>query len=358
MRIAASAKPRLEECRRIWVAELGGVSQGFRVISEEKVPWLAEAERARRWLVGVSGGADSVALLCLLVERGFSDLVVCHLNHGLRGEAALGDAEFVRDLAEKFGLACELGSADVGAMMAQGKGSLETVAREARHRFFADCARKHGVGDVLLAHHADDQAETILWNLLRGSHGMKGMRCEQVMGVAGEPSLVFHRPLLGLRRAELLGFLGVRGQVWREDASNAEPLAIRNRLRHEVLPLLSEISGRDAGLALVRGAADAEDQASLEAWAVARADALDPQGRVHVPVLRELPRAVQRAVVASFLKSAGIAAPERDLISRVLGTLDPAAGPAVNLPGGAWVRRRQGRLVIEFDDRMPQGESS
>jgi tRNA(Ile)-lysidine synthase len=317
------------------------------VISEQQIPWFAEADQARPWLVGVSGGADSLALLHLLLEHGFSKVVVCHLDHGLRGEASVGDAEFVRVVAEKLGVVCELGFADVAERVARGEGSVETVARKARHEFFADCARRHPGAELVLAHHADDQAETVLWNLLRGSHGLRGMRSGHALRVAVGLSLVVHRPLLGLRRGELREFLSSRGHEWREDASNAEPVAIRNRLRNEGLPVLSEISGRDAAQALVRAAADAEGQAALEAWAVAQANALDPQGRVHVRVLRELPRAVQQAVLASFLKSAGIGSPERDLISRVLGLLEPSAAPAVNLPGGGWVRRREARLVIE-----------
>ncbi len=312
-----------------------------------KIPWLAGASRGKRWLVGVSGGADSMALLHWLVAAGFRKLVVCHLNHGLRGRAAAEDARFVRRAAGNLGLECEIGRAAVRARMAARGESLETAARNARHEFFAECARKHRCRRILLAHHADDQAETVLWNLLRGSHGLKGMRGEQRLATESGVVLELSRPLLGVRRAELVAWLESQGHRWREDASNAEPIAVRNRLRNEALPLLAEISGRDVTLALVRGAADTEDLEALEAWALERAKVLDPQGRLHLPVLRDLPVALQRIALRKFLQDGGIASPQRDLIERGLGLLDVKNPAVVNLPGGGQLRRRAGRLWID-----------
>src|SRR5690606_11858726 len=164
----------------------------------------------RRWLVGVSGGADSVALLHLLVESGFRNLVVCHLDHRLRGRASAGDALFVRRLAEKLGLPCESGRADVARRMEECGGSLETVARHARHEFFAECARRHRCRRVILAHHADDQAETVMWNLLRGSHGLKGMEETRELITGSGDVLEIHRPLLAVRREALVAWLEAR----------------------------------------------------------------------------------------------------------------------------------------------------
>lgn len=313
----------------------------------ERIPWFASASRRKRWLVGVSGGADSVALLHLLAAEGFRNLVVCHLDHGLRGRASAEDAKFVRRLAGKLGLECEIGRADVRARMEERGESMETAARTARHAFFSECARKHRCHRILLAHHADDQAETVLWNLLRGSHGLKGMREEQRLvtesGVVLEPV----RPLLGIRRAELVAWLVSHGHRWREDASNAQAVAVRNRLRNEALPLLAEISGRDAAPALVRGAADTQDMEALEAWALDRAKVIDPQGRLHLPVLRALPVALQRIAVRKFLQDGGVGSPDRDLIERGLGMLDVKNPASINLPGGGKLRRREGRLWIE-----------
>ncbi len=319
------------------------------VMDLKLIPWFVTADREVRWLVGVSGGADSVALLHLLVEGGFRDLVVCHLDHGLRGEESAEDAEFVREMAAGLGLDCEVGQAAVRQRMEERGESMETAARHARHGFFADCAEKSGCRRLVLGHHADDQAETVLWNLMRGSHGLKGMRGVQEIIAESGVSLEIHRPLLGTRRAELVEWLCQRGIPWREDASNAEAVAVRNRLRNEALPLLAEISGRDVAAAFVRGAVDAREAAELESWALKQAQVLDPQGRLHVPVLRSLPMALQRAAFVGFLNSAGVPMVDRESLDRLIAALDPAGPPSVNLPQGFRMRRREGRMFLERD---------
>lgn len=301
-------------------------------------------------MVGVSGGADSVALLHLLVEAGFSNLIVCHLDHRLRNRASTGDARFVKRLCSQLNIPCEIGRADVVRQMEIHHESMETAARNARHAFFAECSEKFKCPRVVLAHHADDQAETILWNLLRGSHGLKAMREVNLIESESAVHLEIHRPLLGLRRAELIEWLKSRKLRWREDSTNAEPVAVRNRLRNEALPLLTEISGRDVTESLLKSAADASEHAALEAWAVSQTKALDPQGRVHLPVLRTLPTALQRAVLAAFLKHAGVPSIDRALVFRALELIDPAGPHAVNLPGGGWLRRRAGRLLVEWPE--------
>lgn len=307
------------------------------------IPWLLSASTRRRWLVGVSGGADSVALLQLLLDAGFKNLVVCHLDHGLRGKASAGDAKFVGKLAAKLGLPSEIGRVDLSGR----KDSLETAARKARHDFFAECARKLRCPRIVLAHHADDQAETVLWNLLRGSHGFKGMRAEQNLTTSSGMNLEVHRPLLELRHAELVDWLLSRKLAWREDATNAQPIAVRNRLRNEALPLLAEISGRDPVAALVRGAADAEDAGALATWALTQSNVLDPQGRLHVPVLRALPPALQRLAFRAFLTDHGINDIDRAMLDRCLGLLDVKNPAAANLTGGAVLRRGGGRIRLE-----------
>ncbi len=313
----------------------------------QKIPWFATADGKQRWLVGVSGGADSVAMTHLLVAAGFTDLVLCHLNHGLRGEESDADAEFVRALAAELGLECEVGRTDVRQRMAERGESLETAARNERHLFFAGLALKHDCPRVLLAHHADDQAETVLWNLLRGSHGLKGMQETRWITMESAAALEISRPLLGQRRAELVGWLEARKLPWREDASNAEPVAVRNRLRTEALPLLSEISGRDAVAAFAAGARDFQEMKELEAWALERADVLDPQGRLHVPVLRKLPLVLQRAAFAKFLAEANVPGVNAAMLVRLVAQLDACGPPAVNLPGGFRMRRRAGRMILE-----------
>lgn len=313
----------------------------------ENIPWLKSARRDLRYLVGVSGGADSVALLHLLVEAGFRELVVCHLDHSLRGEASAADARFVQDLAEQLGLICEMGIADVNRRMEDDGDSLETAARQARHEFFALCGEKYHTSKILLAHHADDQAETVLWNLLRGSHGMKGMGEVKSIVTREGITLEMIRPLLGRRRWELREWLTARGLTWREDASNLEPIGIRNRLRNEVFPTLAEISGRDAVGAFARAAADAADRDALETWALDQAKVLDPQGRLHLGVLRSLPIVLQRAALWSFLRDQGISGVDRPLIDCGLRLMDVRNPASINLPGGGRLKRREGRIWVE-----------
>ncbi len=312
-----------------------------------QIPWLQTASPRRRWLVGVSGGADSVALLHLLVQAGFSRLVVCHLDHRLRGRASTGDARFVHDLAASLGLPFESQRVEV-AGLAQARGeSLETAARWARHEFFAVCAKQHRCRRVILGHHADDQAETVLWNLLRGSYGLKGMRVEQRIVTATGTPLEFSRPLLGLRRRDLRAWLTARRLRWREDASNEEAAAVRNRLRHEAIPLLSAIAGRDTAVLLARAAAAAEDMQEILGWALEQAQVHDPQGRLHLPALRLLPQPLQRAALARFLKNCGVPEIDRATVERAINLLDPSGPAVVNLPGGGRLRRRAARVFVE-----------
>ena len=323
------------------MAQVGG-----EMTADLHIPWLEQASPRRRWLVGVSGGADSVALLHLLVARGFHKLVVCHLDHRLRGRVAAQDARFVGKLAAGLGLAFETKQVAVARLARERKESVETTARRERHRVFAECARKYRCRRVILAHHADDQAETVLWNLLRGSHGLKGMQPVQRITVPEGGSLELFRPLLGVRRQELRAWLTARGVPWREDASNGEAVAARNRLRLEALPLLREIAGRDVTPLLVRAVQADDDAREIAAWALARARVLDPQGRLHLPALRTLPAALQRVAVASYLQDQEVPGVSRELLDRALELLEPAGPAKLNLPGGAWLRRRAGRLAV------------
>lgn len=283
-----------------------------------------------------------MALLHLLLEHGFSRLTVCHLDHRLRGRASTGDRKFVERLAAGLELPCEIGRTDVAALAKSAGESLETAARRARHEFFRECASKHRCDRVVLAHHGDDQAETVLWNLLRGSHGLRGMREVQEMG-----GLEFHRPLLKWRRGELRQWLAERKLSWREDASNAEPIAVRNRLRNEALPLLAEISGRDPVKALEREAAAWDEQRAITEWALEKADVIDPQGRLHVPAMRVLPIELQRAALAQFLAAKDVANVDRETLERGISLLQTVDISVINLPGGRHLRRRSGRMLVE-----------
>lgn len=311
----------------------------------QRPAWFEESDRNQRWLVGVSGGADSVALLHLLVRSGFRHLVVCHVNHQLRGDDSDLDECFVAGLAKSLGLVGVSIRVDVRRRMAEEKQSLETAARELRHEAFAAWAEEWQCDDVVLAHHADEQAETILWNLLRGSNGLKGMRKLQTIRV-GSVVLNIHRPLLKLRKSELTGWLQTERLDWREDATNAEFASIRNRLRHQALPLLSEISGRDPVTALVQAEQDFFEWMSFAEDQLGQHRCLDPQGRLHLPALRNLSAVLQRLAIRDFLVSHRVEPLSRRLLDSALSMVSPTGPSCINLPGGAQLRRRQARMFI------------
>lgn len=290
------------------------------------------------YLVGISGGRDSVCLYHWLVSHQFHNLTCCHLHHGLRGHEADADENFLREL---LGSDLIVGHTDVPALAEKESLSLETAARRARHTFFHDCARRTGIAQVLLAHHADDQAETILFNLLRGSAGPKGMKPRQKLG-----KLTLLRPLLAVRRTEINDYLSTHQISFREDQSNAQPFATRNRLRHEALPLLADILGRDPVPALQRTERLSRDLEEIARNTLDSLDLLDPQNRLHLPTFRSLSTALQRQALHDYLRKNDIPNLTFDLIDRARLLAHPEAPPSLNLPGGQRLRRKQARLFL------------
>jgi tRNA(Ile)-lysidine synthase len=186
--------------------------------------------------VAVSGGADSVALLLLLMELREKQgivLSVVHFNHRLRGKASNADEKFVAALARKLGLAYYGDSADVAVMAKREKSNLEDAARRARYAFFERLIGEGRVNYVAVAHTADDQAETVLAHILRGTG---------LAGLGGIHPLAGHviRPLLAVRREELRAHLKSRKQTWREDVTNLDTTRMRARIRKKLLPLLEK----------------------------------------------------------------------------------------------------------------------
>ncbi|NNC88998.1 MAG: tRNA lysidine(34) synthetase TilS [Akkermansiaceae bacterium] len=299
----------------------------------------------RRYLLGISGGRDSVALLHVLREAGAANLVLCHLNHQLRGLFSSDDAAFVRQLAEAHHLPFEIARANVKRLAEEQQCSIETAARAARHEFFAVCAAKHKCNRVLLAHHADDDAETVLFNLLRGSAGLKGMQYESVVK-AGRRKLTFVRPLLAVRRHEIDEYVREHGIPYRDDASNAEPVAVRNRIRHEALPLLEEIMDRDVVPAILRATDISHDDRECLDALLEVLDLLDPQGRLHLPKLRKLPETLQQRALHRYLAEKKIPDLSAALLERAVEIFDSGAAAKVNLPGGKHLHRRAGRIFV------------
>lgn len=187
-------------------------------------------------VVALSGGADSTALLDLLSRLpGYNlHLIVAHLNHCLRGVESDADQEFCRRAALRYNVPFEVRRIDVRDMASDSGLNLEDAGRRARIEFLGEVRSRYDAAAVVLAHHADDQAETVLMRLLRGS-GMTGLS-----GMAFRNARGFVRPLLEISRLEIEQYLVGLGLKWREDASNSDTIYLRNRIRHQLLPLLEE----------------------------------------------------------------------------------------------------------------------
>ena len=204
-------------------------------------------EPGDRVAVAVSGGADSVALLQVLMglrDRLAVELAVAHFNHRLRGAESAADARFVEELAARHGLPFFVSGADVAAEARSRRRNLESVSRELRYRFLRSLVERGEVKKVATGHSADDQAETVLARLLRGSgtRGLAGIYPVVEAWSVADGWLL--RPLLEQRRAAVRVWLTARGIAWREDSSNRDLRLTRNRLRTEVLPLLETYNPR------------------------------------------------------------------------------------------------------------------
>src|SRR5262249_30731831 len=195
----------------------------------------------------VSGGRDSVALLHWLTNLGYKKLIVCHLNHQLRGRSSNADARFVEKFAVKCGADFELGVASVRALAKKKKKSIETAAREARYAFFAKAVQRHCCHTVFLAHHADDLVETFLFNLMRGAGltGLTSMRDVSRRDLNDIKLLTIVRPLLSIWQKEIDNYVREHGLKFREDATNKNLAPIRNRIRNRIIPYLENMLGRN-----------------------------------------------------------------------------------------------------------------
>ncbi len=196
----------------------------------------AGVEAGQTLIVGVSGGADSMALLYALQATG-RDFHVVHVEHGLRGEDSLEDAHFVERVCNLLGCPYHLVAVDATAEAAQRGKGVQEAARHLRYAAFSEFAERHGAA-VLTAHHGDDQLETRLLHIMRGGSlsGLGGMALR-----SDERGFPLVRPLLETPRTELIAALTEAGHSWREDASNTDPHYLRSRIRHELLPLLRDL---------------------------------------------------------------------------------------------------------------------
>lgn len=304
---------------------------------DEGLKTCGAGSRTRWYLVGVSGGADSMALLHGLIRLGYRRLVVCHFDHGLRPADADQEAVAVRAAAE--GMDWEEGWGDVAAHAGSEGLSIEAAARDLRLKFFEACARSRRCRRVLLAHHADDQVETILLNLFRGSGlaGLCGMR--PISRVGG---LEILRPMLGISRSAVSAFVQAEAVPFFDDPSNQSPVHLRNRLRHELMPAIRRVFGDSVSGAVLRMSRTISDEDALISEMV-------PVLPDEIPIddLRNLHPALRARAILEWLRRAGIQEPGARETHAVLSLLDIADGPAkVNLPGNRHARRRARRIFL------------
>ena len=295
-----------------------------------------------RWAVGVSGGADSVALLLLLADRPDLYLHVVHLDHQTRGAAGAADATFVTELAGRMGVAVTTAQRDqIEPALPRLPANPSARYREVRIALLRRVVSEHSLAGAILAHHADDQAETILLRLLRGSGpaGLCGMTPRRRVD-----GLIILRPLLDVRRRQLTEFLLQRGQPWREDLSNQSDLYARNRIRkwlakraELVEPLLH------LGEACRR----------LEQWICSNAPQLDE--RFLARSLANRPAILARESARRWLIARGSPPDQLDraVLQRLTTMAADAATAAVGqFPGGVTVRRRRGVVSARLSTQV------
>jgi tRNA(Ile)-lysidine synthase len=296
----------------------------------------------QRILAAVSGGLDSMVLLDVLHR--FSKihrwkLTVAHFNHQLRGTAGDADEQLVRKTARKLGLPFVAGRGDVLEFARQSGLSVEMAARKLRHDFLAATAAKLKIPTVALAHHADDQVELFFLRLLRGAGGggLAGMKWRNASPSA--PKIRLARPLLDLPKDALQSFAGENKIAFSEDASNASIDIQRNRVRHELIPLLT----RHYQPALGRTVLRLMEVVGAEAEFVAHTAGEWLKGG-RTPVFDHLPVAVQRRLMHQQLIEAGLS-PDFDLIERLrLGAgqwIAVGVGCSVSRNAAGLVHRRQ-----------------
>lgn len=312
-------------------------------------------------VVGVSGGPDSLCLLEVLRELGYP-LVVAHFDHQLRRESA-EDARVVGEMAARMGLPFVLGAGDVRALASARRQSVEEAARNARYSFLFDQARQTGAGAVAVAHTADDQVETVLMHLLRGSglSGLKGMLPLSILpDFDGQIPLV--RPLLTTWREEILAFCREHALQPLADPSNADRTFFRNRLRHELIPFLQGYNPQVKDAVLRMAASLSADHAFLQDAVSRRTQACvreEGPGFVvfELQSIRELPLAMQHGLIrwgVGRLRP-GLRDLDFEAVERAVRFVQaPPAARHLDLAAGLDLECERGSLVLkEHGARLP-----
>ena len=316
--------------------------------------FLREFPPDGRYLVGVSGGRDSIALLHCLVEAGYKNLIACHLNHRLRGRTSESDARFVDKLAGKYRVGVAIGSEDVKAKAAKKKLSLETAGRAARYEFFGRVAKRKSCRTIFLGHHADDVVETFLINLFRGS-GTSGLASIRQISKRriNHVDLTIVRPLVGIWRNDIDQYVRAHRLKFREDASNKDLAPLRNRIRRRVIPYLEKAISRNIRKSIWRAAMIAAEEENWIERQLANFNDVDfgagvsAKAALAVGKLRDLPVALQRRKILSWLRNQKITNVGFDVVENVRALLDQNSRVAkINLPQDRHVRRRARKIFI------------
>ncbi len=289
-------------------------------------------QRGDTVICAVSGGADSMALLFalhLLKDKLGIKLRAAHFNHCLRAEESQADEAFVRQFCHQYDIPLDAGREEV----VSGKKGLEAAAREARYRFLESLD-----GKIATAHTADDNAETVLMHMIRGT-GLKGLG-----GIAPQRGKLI-RPMLQITRQQVLAFLEEYHIPHREDSSNAGDAFLRNRLRHGVIPLLKQENPRLAENMSAMALRLRQDEQALE-------ESFDFSQGLQVESLQALPQARRSRVLASFLEHCGVREPEAEHIALAQALVDSRKPSAkARFPGGITLRRCYGRLQKELPEQ-------
>ena len=306
--------------------------------------WNMWPQAGEKLLCAVSGGQDSMAMLHMLrplaAEKGVL-LAVAHFHHGIRGETADRDEAFVAAYCSERNIPFFSGRGDVPAAAKEEGWTLEEAARNLRYAFLEETARRWGAERIALAHHADDNAETLLLNLIRGS-GLRGLG--SIAPVRGQ----WIRPLLCLSRREIEAYVRSEGIPFVEDETNADESLTRNFLRRQVLPALEQAQPKAAEHMAGTALRLREDEAFLQSLAAERLGALRcEEGGLSLPaaVFFDAPRPLQLRMLQQLLQKLQVG--EKDITARHMeSVLQLGCGSSVSLPRGLRILRQRDELLF------------
>ncbi len=312
-----------------------------------KTKFSLSLDKTTEYLLALSGGADSVCLFHLLIENGIP-FAAAHVNHGIRGAESDRDEEFCRALSKKYGIEFHLLCADVPAIAKERRESLEEAARNVRYDFFEKIMRENDIPFLLTAHNADDNAETLLLALTRGTSP------SGACGIPKERELAFGsviRPILHLSKAEITELCLNNSYEFVTDSTNADTAYSRNRIRQNVLPELARINPRFLESFARFTEAQREDSAFLDSLALEHIE----QKKVTPETVAALPYPIASRVLSIMARGAG-ASPETAHIKAMLKAVRNAG--SVPLPGSVIFLCRDGSMSFLPDTRTPKRNSA